>query len=752
MRITGTLVARIMIVAALPLGVLPDIPASSTLTLMIIAAILLALIPVTAVRLVALGLLLLSWTLTEARQMLNTIEQLTLKPVEAALRITDVHEARDQLTAQIVRVGDRYLFPPMFVTLNGLPQAQRYCQGQRWNMTLRLRAVHGRLNEGEFDLQRFALSRHTPLQGRIVHQHPEALTCSWRTQLIDAHQASFTTLTQPAIIQALAFGIRDNLSAGQRQLLRETGTAHLMAISGMHIALAASVGWLLARALQLLMPASWIGHLFPLVISWITAAIYCWISGSHPPAQRAIIALTLWMVMRAAGWQLSSWQVWTLCIGFLLWLDPLNVLSESFWLSALAVAMLIIWYQWFGLAPPFRRQKRWLVLQLLHLQLGMMILMAPLQIFLFQGISLSALLANLLAVPVISFITVPLILLAMLLPLPSVASPLWWLSDLSVSALIKSLQLLPAGWWHWQEAPLAMVLIWGGLVMWRSGLAYYAITPCCSLLLALLLWRSTTEQDEWQVDMIDVGHGLAIAITQGEEVVLYDTGPAWRQDDAGKRVILPWLQHKGRKLQAVILSHKHLDHRGGLASIHQENPAITLRSALNEPAHLPCHRGQQWRWGKLHFSALWPPVEQVKGNNNDSCVVRVNDGNISILLTGDIELEAERALVALEKQALKSTLLQVPHHGSRTSSGALLLRSVAGEAALASVARYNAWRMPAQAVVERYRQQGYMWYDTAQSGQLHIAIGGGRWQIKGLREQIMPRWYHQWFGVKRDSR
>ncbi len=129
----------------------------------------------------------------------------------------------------------------------------------------------------------------------------------------------------------------------------------------------------------------------PLLISGLTAAAYCWISGSHPPAQRAMLALTLWLATRIAGWQLSNWQVWTLCVGSLLWLDPLTVLSESFWLSALAVAMLILWFQWFPLPPRFRQPRRWLMLRLLHLQLGMMILMAPLQIFLFHGLSLSAL-------------------------------------------------------------------------------------------------------------------------------------------------------------------------------------------------------------------------------------------------------------------------------------------------------------------------------------------------------------------------
>jgi len=752
MQMSWIVLARIMIVAALPLGVLPHIPQTSVIIATVGFAVLLGLMPQQWLRLAGVGLLMLAWALMEARHIINTIEYLAAAPADATVRITDVREEKQQLTVQIMRVGERYQFPPIYASLNYVAAEQPFCAGQRWQMKLRLRAIHGRLNEGEFDIQRFALSNHIPLQGRIISQRPESLTCSWRTRLINYHSPAFSALQQPAIVQALAFGIRDNMTDEQRRLLRETGTAHLMAISGMHIALAASVGWLLARVIQGILPAHLMSYLFPLAVSAFTAVTYGWISGNHAPAQRALIALMLWIAIRAAGWQMSGWQVWTLCIAGLLWLDPLTVLSESFWLSALAVAMLIAWYQWFALPHHFRSKRRWLPLQLLHLQLGMMILMAPLQIFLFQGISLSALIANLIAVPVVSFITVPLILLAMLFPLPSISNGLWHLADFSVSKVMQGLQWLPAGWWAWSDTLPALMLIWGGLLFWRSGLIYHSIMPCISLTVVLFLWRSNTQRDDWQIDMIDVGHGLAIAITQGDDVMLYDTGPGWKQDDAGARVILPWLHYHGRKLHSLILSHKHLDHRGGLHSLVSANPSIEIRSALSEAGHMPCHRGQQWQWGKLRFTAIWPPVNQTEGQNNDSCVVRVDDGRVSLLLTGDIELEAERKIVALEKEALKATLLQAPHHGSRTSSGALLLGNVAGQAAFASVARYNAWRMPAQAVVQRYLQQGYMWFDTAQSGQIHISVRQGHWQIKGLREQIKPRWYHQWFGVKRDSR
>lgn len=752
MHITWTTGAGIAILATLPLLLLPQIPSGITLAVLTLIAIFLLHRSHKAAVLAGITLLVACWAQGEARSLLNAMELLTRRPVDATVSVSAVDTRQNLLLVRLIRVDGRLQFPPMFVQISNVSDTENWCAGQRWHMRLRLRAVHGRLNEGGYDLQRVRVANHLPLQGRIMHQQQISERCSLRATLVARYQAALAELKQSAILQALAFGDRSQMQAPLRQLLRDTGTAHLMAISGMHIALAATGGWLLARAIQFALPARYISWRFPLIVSWLTAALYCWIAGSHAPAQRAMLALTLWSAIRAAGWQLSAWQIWLLCVGALLLFDPLAVLSESFWLSALAVAMLIIWFSWFALPYPYRTRRRWLPLQLLHLQLGMMILMAPLQIFLFQGISLTALLANLLAVPVISFITVPLLLLALLVPLQKAAQPLWWLADRSVDYLVQALQWLPAGWLSLHQTLPALIVIWGGLLLWRSGLIARTSARFASLLLALLLGRTDAQQSDWQIDFLDIGHGLAVAITQGREVVLYDTGPAWQQGDAGERTILPWLNYTGRTLQGVILSHRHLDHRGGLNALLRARPSLTIRSALGEPGHLPCVRGQQWQWGQLRFTALWPPALPVAGHNNDSCVVRVDDGQVSLLLTGDLEQAGERKLAALEKGQLQATLLQVPHHGSRTSSTPLFLRHIAGEAAVASVARYNAWRMPARAVVKRYREQGYRWADTARSGQVRIRISQGRWQMQGLREQIKPRWYHQWFGVKDDSR
>ena len=168
MQMTWIVLARLMILAALPLGLMPELPGNGTLWTMGGIVLLLSLQPISSLRLVGLTLLLMMWALTEARQMLTSIDQLTLAPVNAIVRITDLRQHNKQLTVQLVQINGRYQFPPLFATLNHNGEGEPFCSGQRWRMQLRLRAVHARLNEGEFDAQRFALAQHRPLQGVIA--------------------------------------------------------------------------------------------------------------------------------------------------------------------------------------------------------------------------------------------------------------------------------------------------------------------------------------------------------------------------------------------------------------------------------------------------------------------------------------------------------------------------------------------------------------------------------------------------------
>lgn len=175
--------------------------------------------------------------------------------------------------------------------------------------------------------------------------------------------------------------------------------------------------------------------------------------------------------------------------------------------------------------------------------------------------------------------------------------------------------------------------------------------------------------------------------------------------------------------------------------------AVPVSSSFRALGHGLCLRGQRWRWRGLHFEVLWPPASVASAGNNDSCVLRIDDGRFRVLLTGDIEAPAERALLRLDRPALRAEVLQVPHHGSKTSSTAPFLRAVRPQVALASAGRYSPWRLPAEAVVQRYRRLGIRWRDTAVSGQLSVHFYARSFEVLAYRGQISRRWYHQWFGV-----
>ena len=334
MHITWTTGAGIAILATLPLLLLPQIPSGITLAVLTLIAIFLLHRSHKAAVLAGITLLVACWAQGEARSLLNAMELLTRRPVDATVSVSAVDTRQNLLLVRLIRVDGRLQFPPLFVQISNVSDTENWCAGQRWHMRLRLRAVHGRLNEGGYDLQRVRVANHLPLQGRIMHQQQISERCSLRATLVARYQAALAELKQPAILQALAFGDRSQMQAPLRQLLRDTGTAHLMAISGMHIALAATGGWLLARAIQFALPARYISWRFPLIVSWLTAALYCWIAGSHAPAQRAMLALTLWSAIRAAGCSApgkSGCCAWAHCCCLIRWRSCRRVSGSRPW-------------------------------------------------------------------------------------------------------------------------------------------------------------------------------------------------------------------------------------------------------------------------------------------------------------------------------------------------------------------------------------------------------------------------------------
>ncbi|WP_079231213.1 ComEC family protein [Enterobacter ludwigii] len=743
------------ILAIVPLLWLPVLPERHTVWVMIAGGIALAAQRHNVLKYMGIMVLFCVWGLLAAQESVWPMQHLTTGAVQAEIEIT----ATDGATmhqGNILRVDGQRWWASTGVTLYGNYLPQKVCAGQRWAMTLRLRPVHGELNDGGYDPQRSAFARHQTLSGRFTQAKIVDENCSLRAQYLMSLQHRLSAFHWGAVMLGLGMGERLEVPREIKDLMRDTGTLHLMAISGLHIALAASIVWLLARGLQFLMPGHWIHWQIPLLAGLFFAAFYAWLTGLQPPALRTVIALAVLAALRIGARQWSPWQVWCCCIAAILISDPLAVLSQSLALSAFAVAALIFWFQWLPL--PRGHRVRWLqpFLNLLYLQTGMLLLLMPLQVLIFHGFSLSSLVANLFAVPLVTFVCVPLILAGMLLhllPLTALESALWLAADKSLGGLFWMLMRLPDGWQNvderWQYLTL---LLWLAIIGWRFH-AWKSVPAVClagSVLLAFPLWR-TVRSEGWTLHMLDVGQGLAVVIERHGKALLYDTGLAWPGGDSARQLIIPWLRWHHLQPEGVILSHEHLDHAGGLATLQKTWPTLWIRSPLDRAEHRPCFRGQRWIWEGLTFTVHWPPAGYSERGNNRSCVVKIDDGEQSALLTGDIEAQAEQTMLSHYWRHLASTVIQVPHHGSNTSSSLPLVQRVEGRIALDSAARYNAWHFPSAKVIRRYRKEGYIWHDTPHSGQISVTFSQHRWQIQRVRDEYLPRWYHQWFGAPGDN-
>nr|WP_261162595.1 ComEC family protein [Serratia grimesii] len=746
-----------VICGILPLLIMPYVP-DMRITLLVMLPVCLGLWRKGIVgRFMAWSAIGFLWGVFTAGTLVGQINRLSQGPVmNAAVQVSSITlsaEERKRTVMHIEQIDGRWLVPSIAFSTLWQPKDRPLCAGQRWRLQLRLRPMHGNLNEGGFDSQRWAIAQRQPLTAQVKSAVLLEQSCSWRQRLIKHTERNMGTLRYKAVLLALAFGERAALEPALRTLMLKTGIAHLMAISGLHVAMVAILIWSVLRAVQFFLPANLISYRFPLIISWLGALGYVWLAGAHPPAVRTGLALTLWMLLRIRGIHCSSWQIWLWCIGVILICDPLAVLSDSFWLSATAVFCLIFWFEWVPLSPRFRTGWYWAPLRWLHIQCGITLLLIPMQAGLFLGLTLTSIPANLWAVPLVSLVTVPLILLAVVLGMfPLLSTGLWWLADLTLAWVFTPLQYLQRGWVDLGAASLVVSIAgWLLVIFWRFHWWWRHVSVLATLVVCCVLWRERIPSYHWRVDMLDIGHGLAMVIEKNGQAIVYDTGPRWGTGSAAARNILPFINWRGLSVEQIIISHDHMDHIGGLVEIQRAFPKATVRSPRFGAGHLPCVAGERWEWQSLQFHVLWPPKTVKMAGNDDSCVIRVDDGKYSVLLTGDAEKRAETQLVRTQRHLLPATVLQVPHHGSKTSSTPPFLRAVAPMAAIASASRYNKWRLPAAKVVSRYLANDIVWRDTSRSGQLSVLFFDNNWQIKGFREQLMPRWYHQRFGVEGDN-
>lgn len=647
-----------------------------------------------------------------------------------------------------------------------------------WQAEISLRPLSARLNFGGFDRQQWYFSKGITAVGTVKSAVKIADISSLRAEKLQQVKKQTEGLSLQGLLIALAFGERAWLDKTTWSIYQQTNTAHLIAISGLHIGLAMGIGFYLARVVQVFFPTRFIHPYFPLVFGVLFALIYAYLAGFSVPTFRAISALVFVFFVQIMRRHYSPLQLFTLVVGFLLFCDPLMPLSISFWLSCGAVGCLIVWYRYvpFSLFQwknrPFSPKVRW-ILSLFHLQFGLLLFFTPLQLFLFNGLSMSGFLANLIAVPLYSFFLVPLILLAVF---TNGACFSWQLANKLAEGITWLISVFQGNWFN-VSFNLALVLIalccgMFMLIIWsiyresevssstkqikRARFFTLNISKpslkndrinvlrcsfgIMSLCFMILLFKQLSKPI-WQVDTLDVGQGLATLIVKNGKGILYDTGPAWQGGNMAELEILPYLQREGITLEKLILSHDDNDHAGGASTILKSYPKVEFitpsRKNYGENHRTFCAAGRDWDWQGLHFQILSPHSIVERADNAHSCVILVDDGKHRVLLTGDAETKNEQIFA---RTLGKIDVLQVGHHGSKTSTSEYLLSQVRPDVAIISSGRWNLWKFPHYSVIERLQRYKSAVENTSISGQVRVNFFKDRLEIQQARTEFSP-WY-----------
>jgi competence protein ComEC len=626
--------------------------------------------------------------------------------------------------------------------------------GERWRFTVRLRRPHGLFNPHGFDYEGWLLERGIGATG-YVRPRTSPLLLGKRNSFLDQIEILRETVRDrfkrvlgetPAsgILAALAVGDQRSISAEEWRLFNRTGVTHLMSISGLHVTLVSGLfawlaSWLWRRSasLMLRLPA----RKAAAAAAIVGAFGYTLIAGFAVPAQRTFLMVTMVALALWSGRIASPTRVLALALAVVLALDPWAMLAPGFWLSFGAVALIFV-------VSNNRESK---VAQWLRVQWAITLGLAPAALFLFAQFSVVGPLANAVAIPLVSVVVTPLVLLAALVPWDGLLELAAWLTEWLLQFL-EWCASLPVAVWQQHAPPLWAVLLALAGVAWLlapRGLPWRA-AGLALMLPAVALPPPAPAQGEAWITTLDVGQGLAVLVRTANRALLYDAGPALGAEaDSGERIIAPYLRAAGvERLDAMIVTHNDNDHAGGAASVVENFEVDALLSSL--PAGHPllgsvagarrCAAGDAWEWDGVRFEIL-PPVGEsarAKKSNDLSCVLKVSTGGRAMLLTGDIEKPAEAELLKRDSAALAADVLLVPHHGSRTSSSAEFLAAVGASAAVIPVGYRNRFGHPKADVLERLRATIYR---TDLDGAVTVRFSQGTVDIGGER-QARRRYWH----------
>ena len=644
---------------------------------------------------------------------------------------------------------------------NHAVELPHFAPGERWQFTVRLKRPHSQANPNGFDYAARLLEQNIRASGYIrIKAHKQRLTSfvprpgymldALRHRIAQRFSAALGTQPYAGVIRALAIGDQSAIPAEQWNLFSRTGITHLISISGLHITMVSGLAfafmyglWRRSSYLTQVWPARRAASYFGLAI----ALVYSLLAGFTIPTQRTFFMLAV--VAFALSFNRIPSVSWILSVALfvVLLIDPWAVLAPGFWLSFTAVGI-ILYVGTHRLARP-HWLREWLSVQW-AITLGLV----PVLLILFQQVSLISPIANALAIPVISFLVVPLTLLGIVLPLDFFLTWAHLILDLNMRLLEYLSHFTVAVWQQHAPAPWTVLLAVIGL-LWLflpKGFPARWLGAVALLPVFMVLPPSPATGAFW-LTVLDVGQGLSAVVRTHQHTLLYDAGPSFGLEaDSGTRVILPYLRSAGiNRLSGMVISHSDNDHSGGAISVLKGVPTDWLASSL--PSHheilrhtkqaYPCFAGQSWVWDDVRFEMLHPHQESYTEDwwkdNARSCVLKISTRAGSALLPGDIERDIEQRLLK-HGAPLTSTLVVAPHHGSKTSSTPEFVSATDPAAVVYSVGYRNRFKHPRPEVTERYRTAGSLAFRTDTDGAVTVYFED-QTRLATYRNQYRRYWH-----------
>lgn len=611
-----------------------------------------------------------------------------------------------------------------------------------------IKPPHGFANPSGFDFERWALVNGIDGVGylrnvdSVIEQKAaplvrirKAITRMLQQRYGEASQVSATVI-------ALLIGDKQYFNEATWQVMRATGTVHLVVVSGLHIGICVAVGWWLGRAAQSLLIVLGVRRFYklPAVTALVVSGLYVALAGFSIPTIRAWAMAAVFLGGWLLSWGSTLWRRFWASMAVVLSLQPLAFWEAGFWLSFSAVAILIYLSE-----QRYGSRSRWLAMAW-RSQVAIFLVITPFLLHLFGALTLLSPIVNLAAIPFIMLL-LPVLFLSTFLaliadfppPLDFVASGLEWFWQALHWAAIQGEKLQFEGI-HLSKFDVALALLGSALLL----------LPLASQtrFIGVIFWFLALQPSEpapverFTAKVFDVGQGTSVLITTSDHALLYDTGRSYKSGrSAFLRAVLPALQAGGtQSLDKLVISHADNDHAGGTQHALDSIPVAKVESGMPDDigvAAVSCHHVRPWQWNGVRFRYLVPSVS-LDNSNDRSCILEVRSDTCSLLLTGDAGQAVERSLI---NELYPTDWLLLGHHGSKTSTSNALLDQLKPVAAIVSAGYMNPYHHPHPSVMQRVTQREIQVWRTDHHGMITLRDNGVDGCLASSWRKSWPRYW-----------